>query len=61
MPLSHILQESNNEHIAKLSYCITNEDLAVISEVKGDDDLIVCKLDDHKVISWLERKVDILF
>ena len=61
MPLTHILQESDNEHIAKLSHCITNEDLAVISEVKGDDDLIVCKLDHHKVISWLEKKVNIFF
>ena len=60
MTLSHILQESNNEHIAKLSRCISNEDLAVISEVKGEDDLIVFKLNDHKVISWLEKKVDIL-
>ncbi|CAB4016274.1 ribonuclease H2 subunit B-like, partial [Paramuricea clavata] len=57
MTLDHILQDSNNEHLAKLSHCITNEDLALVTEVKGEDDLVALKLNHDKVISWLEKKV----
>ena len=60
MTLEHILQDSNNENITKLSHCITKEELALITEMKGEDDLVVCKLSDNKVISWLEKKVKII-
>ena len=61
MTLQHILQDSNNEHITKLSQCITKEDLALVTEMKGEDDLVVYRLNDNKVISWLEKKVNIIF
>ncbi len=61
MTLDHILQDSNNENIAKLSHCTTKEDLTLITEMKGEDDLVVCKLNHDKVISWLEKKVNMIF
>jgi hypothetical protein len=61
MTLDDILQDSNNEHLAKLSHCITKEDLALITEVKGEDDLVALKLNHDKVIYWLEKKVNRFF
>jgi hypothetical protein len=59
MTLNQVLQDSNNEHITKLAQCITKEDLALVTEMKGEDDFVVCKLNDNKVISWLEKKVNV--
>ena len=58
MTLEHILQESDNDHIRELSLCITKEDLCLVTDMKGEDDLIVCKLNHDKVISWLKKKVN---
>ncbi|XP_028405511.1 ribonuclease H2 subunit B-like [Dendronephthya gigantea] len=57
MTLEHILQESDNNNICELSHCITKEDLCLVTDMKGEEDLIVCKLNHDKVISWLEKKV----
>lgn len=57
MTLDHILQDSEFQLIGKISKCITQDDLKLLCDVKGEDDLIVCKLNDEKVISWLKTKV----
>lgn len=57
MTLDHILQDSDHQFIGKISKCITRDDLRLLCDVKGEDDLVVCKLNDDKVIAWLKTKV----
>lgn len=58
MTLDHILQDSDHQFIGKISKCITRDDLRLLCDVKGEDDLVVCKLNDDKVIAWLKTKVE---
>lgn len=56
MTLDHILQDSEYQYIGRLSKCISREDLALLCDVK-DGDLLVWKLNEEKVITWLKTKV----
>ena len=57
MTLDHILQDNNHQHIGKLAKCISFEDLALLCDTKGQDDIQVCKLNEEKVSDWLKTKV----
>ncbi|XP_046854492.1 ribonuclease H2 subunit B-like isoform X3 [Xenia sp. Carnegie-2017] len=57
MSLEQILQEWDNIHMRKISPCITKQELNLITDVKEEHGLIVFKLNNEKVLSWLQRKV----
>ena len=57
MTLDHILQDTGHRHLGKLSKCISNEDIELLCDTKGDDDIFACKLNEDKVTSWLKTKV----
>ena len=61
MTLDHILQDSSNHNLGKLSHCVTKEDLSLVTDLKEDVDFVVCKLNHDKVLSWLKEKVNYIF
>lgn len=61
MSLEQILQEWDNIHMRKISPCITKQELNLITDVKEEHGLIVFKLNNEKVLSWLQCKVNNLY
>ena len=47
--------------VNRLSNCVGQEEMTVICDCKGDDDLQVFRINEDKVIAWLKTKVSLFF
>ena len=55
--LDQILMDDSYPSIQRVSLCVSAEDMTNVCDMKGDDDLQVFRINEEKLLAWLQRKV----